>query len=244
MPAARRSTLRSLRAPRGYAPALAATLALGAALGGPMLSLARGRLGHPRLAPPLPAFDRPGPWSPELRVPGTIQADALDALVGIALAMALLLLAGAVLNVATLLLARSTARRHETAVRAVVGATPGSLARRALAEGALLGLAGGSAGLLLGAAGGALARGAWPGDAEMLARFRPLAGTAVAAGALTLLVLLAAVLPAAAGARRNLYGALTVVQGLRAGKGAAHEQGGTRQQRGAAGELASTRATR
>jgi putative ABC transport system permease protein len=221
MPDAVRSTLRSLRTPRGYAPALAATLALGAALSGPVLSLARGRLGYARPAPPPPAFDRPGPWSPEVRVPATIQADALDALVGLALAVALLLLAGAALNLATLLLARSTARRHETAVRAVVGATPGSLAGRALAEGALLGLAGGSAGMVLGAAGGALARGAWPGDAEMLARFRPLAGAAATAGALTLVVLLAAALPALAGARRNLYGALTVGARATAGPGEA-----------------------
>jgi putative ABC transport system permease protein len=221
MPAALRSTLRSLRTPRGYAPALVATLALGAALGGPVLSLARGRLGHPRPAAPPPAFDRPGPWSPELRAAERIQADALDALVGIALAVALLLLAGAALNLATLLLARITARRHETAVRAVVGATPASLAGRALAEGAVLGLIGGGAGMLLGAAGGALARGAWPGDAEMLARFRPLAGAGAAAGALTLLVLLAAALPALAGARRNLYGALTVGARATAGPGEA-----------------------
>ncbi|HST60564.1 MAG TPA: ABC transporter permease, partial [Longimicrobium sp.] len=198
-----------------------ASLALGAALGGPVLSLARGRLGHPRPAPPPPAFDRPGAWTAELRVPETIQADALDGLVAIALTVAVLLLAGAALNVGTLLLARAAARRHEVAVRATLGATPGSLGRRALAEGALLGVLGGGAGVLLGAAGGALARDTWMGDAAMLARFRPLAGAAAAAGALTLLVLLSAALPMIAGARRNLYGALSTGGRATAGAGEA-----------------------
>lgn len=217
----RRSLRRFLGTPRGYAPALAATLALGAALGGPVLSLARGRLAHPRPAPPPSAFDRPSPWTAELRAPAAIQADALDGLVALALAVALLLLAGAVVNVVTLLLARAAARRHETAVRAVVGATPGALARRALAEGALLGVIGGGAGLALGAAAGALARGTWPGDGTMLARFDPLAGVAAAAGGLALLVLASAALPAVAGARRNLYGGLTVGARATAGPGEA-----------------------
>jgi putative ABC transport system permease protein len=216
-----RSLLRSLRTPRGHAPALVASLALGTALGGPVLSLARSRLGHPRPVPPPPAFDRPGAWTEELRVPETLQADALDGLVAIALTVAVLLLAGAALNVGTLLLARAAARRHEVAVRATLGATPGSLGRRALAEGALLGLIGGGAGVLLGAAGGALARDTWMGDAAMLARFRPLAGAATAAGGLTLLVLLSAALPMIAGARRNLYGALSTGGRATAGAGEA-----------------------
>ena len=216
-----RSTLRSLRTPRGHAPALAATLALGAALGGPVLSLARGRLSHPRPAPPPPAFDRPGAWTDAVRVPETLQADAVDALVGIALAVAMLVLAGAAVNLATLLVARAAARRHETAVRAVLGATPAGLGGRALAEGALLGLAGGGAGLLLGVAGTAAARGAWPGGADLFAHVRPVAGPAAAAGALTMLVLLAAALPAMTGARRNLYGWLTAGGRATAGPGEA-----------------------
>jgi putative ABC transport system permease protein len=210
LPESLRSTARSLRSPRGYAPALVATLALGTALGGPVLSLARGRLGHPRPAPPPPTFDRPGPWTEAVRVPETLQADAADALVGVALGVAILVLAGAAVNVATLLLSRAAARRHETAVRAVVGATPGGLARRALGEGALLGMSGGGAGLLLGAGLWTVARGAWPGGADLFAHARPLAGPVAASGGLAALVLLSAVLPAVAGARRDLHGALTV----------------------------------
>ena len=70
--------------------------------------------------------------------------------------MAIIVLVIASLNLANMMLARGTARRKETAMRLALGAGRGQIVRQLLTEGALLALAGGVVGLLLGYSGASL----------------------------------------------------------------------------------------
>jgi hypothetical protein len=81
-----------------------------------------------------------------------LTADVKPAMVVMLLAV-VLLLATATANVASLQLARATTRRRELATRAALGAGGGRLTRQLLVEGALVGVAGGAAGLGLAIAG-------------------------------------------------------------------------------------------
>ncbi len=90
----------------------------------------------------------PEPLSRPLPMRSVSEVIPLIRLFGLAVAMLVLLLA--CMNVANLLLVRASARQREMAVRAALGATPGRLVRQMMAEGLVLSILGGVAGLVVG----------------------------------------------------------------------------------------------
>jgi hypothetical protein len=168
----------------------------------PAQATARLRAVQPQVADETrPTDQRPQDAAKHLRRPFTLAPAAVGsselrrgyerpvlALLG-AVGLTLLVACG---NIANLLLARATARRHELSVRTALGATGARLARKLFAESLVLAAAGAALGVLVAAVGGRLvvAQISTPGDPVFLAvgpDWRMLAFAAAAAAGTALL---------------------------------------------------------
>ena len=161
--------------------------------------------------PDVPRADLGIAWTSFVRSPATFQREAIDALSGLVVALAVAIVVLGVLTVATISLARASARRAELAVRRAVGASRRDLCTAGLLEGGVLALLALVAGLAVGVPGQGLARGAWPGTAPPASVGLAVAIIVALAGA----IIIGTVLPAlfaGAGRRGLIVGALP--QGL------------------------------
>jgi putative ABC transport system permease protein len=127
----------------------------------------------------------------------TLLGGSLRDTLWILMASVLLLLAIAGVNVANLMLARSEARRRETAVRAALGASRWRLRRQVLIEGVLLALLGGALGIGLALGGVRVIEALRPAELSLLSEMRIDGAVALfGLGVAVALGLLMAVVPA------------------------------------------------
>ena len=134
-----------------------------------------------------------------------VQDEGVRTLLAILAALTSLVLAAGVVNAASLLLSRGTARRQEVVMRAVLGAPRRTLVRQLLAEGAVVALAGVGIGVVLAALGRHALRATWPTGTPPWAALRPdVLSAGAVLGMLAATSLLAALAPVRAATRRDL----------------------------------------
>jgi len=206
--------LRSLRRAPGHVAGTVLTLACGCGAALPLIAAARAGLAW---QPPLeqPPFGRiasggAGGWTGILRNPVELRLEGERAMLYVLLAAGLLVLAATCVNAGALVLTRASARRHERALRAALGADPGRLLAQGVVEGAALALAGCLLGLALGMAALGVLQSTWPAARVLLAAAPDAGSVALALGFPAAVVLLFTLVPARSAGRGNLYAHLAV----------------------------------
>lgn len=223
-----RHATRILRQAPGFTLSTVLALAIGIGLGIPFLGAVRSALqGAPRpIDSLLPGIPETVAWIPgrtdALRTIPQLQNEGLRTLLWLLLALTLLVLAIALVNVVTSILARAAVRRPEIALRAVLGAVQRRLIGDLAAEGAILLSIGVGAGVALGVGVAYALQTSWPGEIPPWGRFAIDGRVALGLlGGFLLIPLLAWISPVEVAWRRNLQGFLTTGGRATAGRGEA-----------------------
>jgi predicted permease len=163
-----RHGLRRLLRARSFTLPAMFTVACGVGLGVSILGLLRLQSARPLLLnsalslEPIRDAGWESSWAGPLRTAAYVQGARLDAMLLVLAIVAGLAILIACLNLGSLAYARASARQHELAVQAALGASRRRLRSRLLSEGLWLAVAGGGLGLLLGIVGSNVMFSTWP----------------------------------------------------------------------------------
>lgn len=218
--------IRSLRKAPGFAMSVVLALAVGIGIGVSVVGIVRASLlrSVPYTHPLLRGSGEATDWLPkrtaaQKTIP-EVQHEALQPLLWILLALTLLLLAIALINILTLLFARATVRLSEIALRTALGAVRRRLIGHLLIEAAPLFLLGGGLGIAIGVALAFTIQASWPTGAAPWGNSR-LDGRVIGwtVGIFALAPLLVWLSPASVAWRRDLRQYLTKGVHSTAGRG-------------------------
>ncbi len=205
--------LRSLWRARRHSITTVLTLAFGGGVSLALAGAAWAGLGWRAPADP-PVFGRlpggaPGGWTDELRSAASLQRDGYRAVFAVLLAAAIAVALVTCVNAAAHVVTRASARRHERAMRAALGASRQRLVAQALAESGALALAGALGAAAIGAGLLSVLRASWPAAGGQIAADPGSAAYLLALALPAAAVMLFGIAPALGAGRGNLHAQLT-----------------------------------
>ncbi|HYH78556.1 MAG TPA: FtsX-like permease family protein, partial [Longimicrobium sp.] len=205
--------LRSLWRARRHSAATVLTLAFGGGVSLALASVAWAGLGWRAPADP-PPFGRipgggAGGWTDEIRTAAELQGDGYRSICVVLLAAAIAVALVTCVNAAAHVVTRASARRHERAMHAALGATRARLTMQALAESGALALAGALGAAAIGAGMLRLMRASWPVSGGQIAGDPGTSAYLLALALPAASVVLFGVAPALGAGLRNLHAQLT-----------------------------------
>ncbi|HEU4557679.1 MAG TPA: FtsX-like permease family protein [Longimicrobium sp.] len=205
--------LRSLWRAKRHSAATVLTLACGGGVSLALASVAWAGLGW-QAPPDPPVFGRlangaAGGWTEQLRSAAELQREGFQSIAVVLLGAAIAVALVTCVNAAAYVVIRASARRHERAMRAALGATRLRLVMQSLAENGMLALAGALGAAVVGAGLLRVLRASWPAAGGQIAGDPGTAPLLLGLGPPAVAVILFGVAPALRAGRGNLHAELT-----------------------------------